>query len=109
MRSPSAGRVERKHGEGAVRKTEKGAALRRWVKEEWRTLSGDKDYSKGDRSFRPTKRISSKTPATASELTPAEKARGSKEKREKKLLKIRNKTQVVMEVNQKKKRKNKIL
>ncbi len=72
-----------KTGAMAVRKTEKGAALRRWFKEEWRTLSGDKDYSKGDRSFRPTKRISSKTPATASELTPAEKARGRKEKRKK--------------------------
>ena len=80
---PSAGRLELKTGEVAVRKTEKGAALRRWFKEEWRTLSGDKDYSKGDRSFRPTKRISSKTPATASELTAAEKAAGRKEKREK--------------------------
>ena len=83
MRLPSAERLELKTGEVAVRKTEKGAALRRWFKEEWRTLSGDKDYSKGDRSFRPTKRISKDTPTTASELTPAEKAAGRKEKREK--------------------------
>jgi hypothetical protein len=65
-----------------VRKTKAGANLRRWFKEEWRTLSGDKDYSKGDRSFRPTKRISSETPVTAGELTDSEKARGRREKRE---------------------------
>ena len=67
----------------AVRKTKKGLALKRWFKEDWRTLSGDKDYSKGDRTFRPTKRISSKTPVTAGELTEAEKRRARKEKREK--------------------------
>ncbi len=67
----------------AVRKTAKGLALKRWFKEDWRTLSGDKDYSKGDRTFRPTKRVSSKTPVTASELTASEKARARKEKREK--------------------------
>jgi len=67
----------------AVRKSKEGAALRRWFKEEWRTLSGDKDYSGGDRSFRPTRRISKDTPVTAGELTEAEKAAGRKEKREK--------------------------
>mgnify|MGYP003624460995 FL=1 len=67
----------------AVRKTKAGLDLKRWFKEEWKTLSGDKDYSKGDRSFRPTKRIDKDTPATASELTDADKARGRKEKREK--------------------------
>ena len=66
-----------------IRKTQAGLNLKRWFKEDWRTLSGDKDYSKGDRTFRPTKRISSKTPVTAGELTPAEKARARKEKREK--------------------------
>jgi hypothetical protein len=64
-----------------VRKTKAGANLRRWFKEEWRTLSGDKDYSGGDRSFRPTKRISSETPVTAGELTDAEKAAGKAEKK----------------------------
>ena len=38
-----------------VRKTQAGLNLKRWFKEDWRTLSGDKDYSKGDRTFRPTK------------------------------------------------------
>jgi len=81
--SQSAERWVQRTGGMAVRKTKAGANLRRWFKEEWRTLSGDKDYSKGDRSFRPTKRISKDTPVTASELTPAEKAAGRKEKREK--------------------------
>lgn len=68
---------------GRVRKTQAGLNLKRWFKEDWRTLSGDEDYSKGDRTFRPTKRISSKTPVTASELTEAEKRRAKREKREK--------------------------
>jgi len=67
----------------AVRKTKAGLNLKRWFKEDWRTLSGDKDYSNGDRSFRPTRRISKDTPATASELTPSEKSLGKKEKKEK--------------------------
>lgn len=67
----------------AVRKTKKGAALRRWFKEDWRTPSGDKDYSKGDTTFRPTKRVSKDTPTTWSELTPSEIAAAKKEKREK--------------------------
>ena len=68
---------------GRVRKTPEGLKLKRWFKEKWRTLSGDKDYSKGDRTFRPTVRVSKDTPVTASELTPAEKTRARKEKREK--------------------------
>tara|TARA_Y100000592_G_C5450054_1_gene308229 strand:- start:170 stop:418 length:249 start_codon:yes stop_codon:yes gene_type:complete len=67
---------------GRVRKTQAGLNLKRWFKEDWRTLSGDKDYSKGDRTFRPTRRVSSKTPVTASELTEAEKRRARKEKKE---------------------------
>ena len=67
----------------AVRKTKACLDLKRWFKEELKTLSGDEDYSKGDRSFRPIKRIDKDTPATASELTSADKARGRKEKREK--------------------------
>jgi len=67
----------------AVRKTKAGLDLKRWFQEDWKTLSGDKDYSKGDRSFRPTKRISEDTPVTASELTPQEKAKGKEEKRKK--------------------------
>ena len=67
----------------AVRKTKKGLALKRWFKEDWRTPSGDKDYSKGEKTFRPTKKISKDTPPTWSALTPAEKRRAAKEKRKK--------------------------
>ena len=63
-----------------VRKTEKGAALKRWFKEDWRTPSGKKGYEGGENTFRPTKKISSKTPATWSELTPSQKARAKREK-----------------------------
>lgn len=67
----------------AVRKTAKGAALRRWFKEEWKTPQGKKEYSGSDRTFRPTKRVTEDTPTTWSELTPAEKAAAKKEKKEK--------------------------
>ena len=65
----------------AVRKTKKGLALKRWFKEKWRTPRGKKTYSGKDRTFRPTRRVSSKTPSTWSELSPSEKRRAAKEKR----------------------------
>ena len=67
----------------AVRKTKKGLALKRWLKEDWRTPRGNKDYSKGENTFRPTKRISKDTPKTWSQLSKSDKARAAKEKREK--------------------------
>ena len=67
----------------AVRKTAKGAALRRWFKEEWKTTQGIKEYSGDDRTFRPTKRVTEDTPTTWSELTPAEKRKAAREKKEK--------------------------
>ena len=45
---------------GGVRKTEKGASLKRWFKEDWRTEKGKKTYKAGGNIFRPTKRISKK-------------------------------------------------
>ena len=42
----------------AVRKTKAGARLKRWFKEDWRTPKGKKDYSGGENTFRPTKRVS---------------------------------------------------
>ena len=63
-----------------VRKTKEGLTLKRWFKEEWKTPKGNEDYSKGENTFRPTKKISKDTPSTWNELTPAEKARGQKEK-----------------------------
>ena len=63
----------------AVRKTKKGAALKRWFKEEWKDVRTGKacGRSKGEKRgtpyCRPTKRISKKTPKTAGEMTSTEK------------------------------------
>ena len=64
----------------AVRKTAAGARLQRWIKEKWRTPRGKKDYSGGEITFRPTRRISKDTPSTWSELSASEKARAQREK-----------------------------
>ena len=55
--------------------------LTRWYKERWRTDKGKKTYKEGGTIFRPTKRISKKTPATMSELTKKQKANAIKEKK----------------------------
>lgn len=65
----------------AVRKTKKRPCVKRWFKEKWRTPRGKKKYKGKDRTFRPTVRVSKKTPSTWSELSPSEKARAAKEKR----------------------------
>jgi hypothetical protein len=63
----------------AVRKTEKGAALKRWFKEDWKDVrtgkdcGRDKNEKRGTPYCRPTKRVSSKTPKTSGEMTTAEK------------------------------------
>ena len=57
--------------------------LTRWYKENWKTEKGKKTYKEGGTIFRPTKRISKKTPATMSEFTPAQKRRAIKEKKAK--------------------------
>ena len=63
-----------------VRKTKKGASLRRWFKEDWRTPKGKENYEGGENTFRPTKKVSKDTPKTWSEVTPASKAKAQKEK-----------------------------
>ena len=72
----------------AVRKTKKGAALKRWFKEEWKDVRTGKPCGrkKGEKRCvhycRPSKRVSSKTPKTASELSASEKkSRISQKKR----------------------------
>ena len=63
----------------AVRKTEKGAALKRWFKEDWKDVrtgkpcGRQKGEDRGTPYCRPSKRVSSKTPKTASEMTSSEK------------------------------------
>ena len=63
----------------AVRKTKKGANLKRWFKEKWidvrtgKPCGRRKGEKRGTPYCRPSKRISSKTPKTTKEMTSAEK------------------------------------
>ncbi len=63
----------------AVRKTKKGAALKRWFKEEWvdvrtgKPCGRKKGEKRGTPYCRPKKRVSKKTPKTAKEMTASEK------------------------------------
>jgi hypothetical protein len=63
----------------AVRKTEKGASLRRWFKEDWKDVrtgkacGRQKGEDRGTPYCRPSKRVSEKTPKTTSEMTASEK------------------------------------
>ena len=63
----------------AVRKTKSGLALKRWFKEDWKdqrtgkACGRRKGEKRGTPYCRPTKRIASKTPKTASEMTSKEK------------------------------------
>ena len=65
----------------AVRKTAKGAALKRWFKEDWKDVKTGKPCgrkegeSRGTPYCRPSKRVSSKTPNTSGEMTKAEKSK----------------------------------
>lgn len=71
----------------AVRKTKKGAALKRWFKEEWKDVRTGKacGRSEGEKRgtpyCRPTKRVSSKTPKTSGEMSAAEKRKKVAEKK----------------------------
>jgi hypothetical protein len=72
----------------AVRKSKKGAALKRWFKENWvdvrtgKPCGRKKGEKRGVPYCRPKKRVSSKTPKTAGELSKSEKkSRISQKKR----------------------------
>ena len=71
----------------AVRKTKKGAALKRWFKEKWvdvrtgKPCGRTKGEKRGTPYCRPSKRISSKTPKTSSEMSSAEKRKKINEKK----------------------------
>ena len=60
-------------GKGNVRKTEKGTELKRWQAEKWQDTKSGKPCGAGGKNeyCRPTKRVSSKTPKTKSEITPS--------------------------------------
>jgi phosphoribosylaminoimidazole-succinocarboxamide synthase len=65
-----------------VRKTEAGSSLKRWEKEKWQdTKSGKACGAGGSNEYcRPTKRVSSKTPTTKSEISPSKLAAKKAEK-----------------------------
>ena len=71
----------------AVRKTKKGAALRRWFDEKWvdvrtgKPCGRKKGEKRGTPYCRPSKRVSSKTPKTAGEMSASEKRRKIREKK----------------------------
>mgnify|MGYP005987352339 CR=1 FL=1 len=71
----------------AVRKTKKGAALKRWFKEEWKDVRTGKACGRGEGEkrgtpyCRPSKRVSAKTPKTSGEMSAAEKKRKVAEKK----------------------------
>ena len=70
-----------------VRKTEKGANLKRWFKEKWidtrtgKPCGRSEGENRGTPYCRPSKRISSKTPKTSGEMTSAEKRKKENEKK----------------------------
>jgi|TARA_R100000479_G_scaffold42450_2_gene19240 hypothetical protein len=63
-------------GKGKVRKSKKGASLKRWQKEKWvDTRTGKACGAKTNKKqyCRPSKRVSSKTPKTTSEISSSQK------------------------------------
>jgi hypothetical protein len=69
-------------GSGTVRKTEAGRSLKRWEKEKWQDTRTGKACGAGGSNeyFRPTKKVSSKTPKTKSEISPSKLAAKKAEK-----------------------------
>lgn len=55
--------------------------LKRWFKEDWRNQRGKVGYSKKGDVYRPTKRVSKKTPKTFKELSKKELKEAMKEKK----------------------------
>lgn len=58
---------------GSVTKSEKGASLKRWASEKWVDTKSSKPCGAGGSNeyCRPTKKVSSKTPKTRSEISSA--------------------------------------
>ena len=71
----------------AVRKTQKGADLKRWFKEEWVDVRSGKPCGRqagekrGTPYCRPSKRVSERTPVTASEMSESQKRSRIKQKK----------------------------
>ena len=71
----------------AVRKTQAGANLKRWFKEEWvdvrtgKPCGRKKGEKRGTPYCRPSKRVSSDSPKTSKEMSAAEKRKKINEKK----------------------------
>jgi len=67
---------------GQVNKSEKGASLKRWEGEKWKDTRTGKACGAGGKNeyCRPTKRVSSKTPVTKSEMSKSQLAAKKREK-----------------------------
>jgi len=71
----------------AVRKTQKGADLKRWFKEEWVDVRSGKPCGRqagekrGTPYCRPSKRVSERTPVTASEMSEGQKKKRISQKK----------------------------
>lgn len=67
---------------GTVRKSEKGTSLKRWEKEKWVDTRTGKPCGAGGKNeyCRPTKKVSSKTPKTKSEMSSSQLAKKKAEK-----------------------------
>ena len=62
----------------AVRKTEKGASLKRWFAEKWKDEKGNEcgsSKNKNTKVCRPSKRVSSDSPKSWSEMSKSEKTK----------------------------------
>ncbi len=73
------------HPQGAPYKGKRPtkSGLTRWFKEEWRNQRGGVGYAKAGDVYRPTKRITSKTPITYRELSKKRLRKASRTKRSK--------------------------
>ncbi len=71
----------------SVRKTQKGADLKRWFAEKWVDVRSGKPCGRqqgekrGTPYCRPSKRVSERTPVTASEMTSSQKKKKIAEKK----------------------------
>ena len=68
----------------AVRKTKKGASLKRWFKESWKDEKGNEcgsDKNKNTKVCRPSKRVNSDSPKPWSEMSNNEKRKVTRAKK----------------------------
>ncbi len=68
----------------AVRKTAKGASLKRWFKEKWTDEKGNtcgSSKNKKTKKCRPSKKVSKKTPRTWGSMSKSQKAKAVAEKK----------------------------